>query len=77
MDNGLAPREAWPALMASAQAGDRDAYTQLLRAIVPVIRAIVRKQIADSVLVDDVIQDVLLAVHRVRHTYDPACPFLP
>lgn len=77
MDNGLAPREAWPALMASAQAGDRDAYTQLLRAIVPVIRMIVRKQIADSVLVDDIIQDVLLAVHRVRHTYDPACPFLP
>lgn len=77
MDNGLAPREAWPALMTSAQAGDRDAYTQLLRAIVPVIRVMVRKQIADSVLVDDVIQDVLLAVHRVRHTYDPACPFLP
>ena len=77
MDSGFAPREAWPALMARAQAGDRDAYTQLLRAIVPAIRTIVRKQIADSVLVDDVIQDVLLAVHRVRHTYDPACPFLP
>jgi RNA polymerase, sigma subunit, ECF family len=77
MDSGLAPREAWPALMARAQAGDREAYTQLLRAIVPVIRAIVRKQISDNVLVDDVIQDVLLTVHRVRHTYDPACPFCP
>ncbi|TCB93003.1 RNA polymerase sigma factor [Enterobacter wuhouensis] len=77
MDSGLAPREAWPALMASAQAGDRDAYTHLLRAIVPAIRGIVRKQIADRVLVDDVIQDVLLTVHRIRHTYDPACPFLP
>ncbi|PTM34788.1 RNA polymerase subunit sigma-70 [Enterobacter cloacae] len=77
MDSGLAPREAWPALMARAQAGEREAYTQLLRAIVPAIRAIVHKQISDSVLVDDVIQDVLLTVHRVRHTYDPACPFLP
>lgn len=77
MDNGLAPREAWPALMALAQAGDRDAYTRLLRAIVPAIRVIVRKQIADNVLVDDVIQEVLLTVHRVRHTYDPAFPFLP
>ena len=77
MDSGLAPREAWPALMARAQEGDREAYTQLLRTIVPVIRAIVRKQISDNVLVDDVIQDVLLTVHRVRHTYDPACPFLP
>jgi len=77
MDNGFAPREAWPALMAKAQAGDRDAYTQLLRAIVPAIRAIVRKQVADPVLVEDVIQDALLTVHRVRHTYDPTCPFLP
>lgn len=77
MDNGRAPRESWPALMVSAQAGNREAYTQLLQAIVPVIRAIVRKRIGDNALVDDVIQDVLLSVHRMRHTYDPAYPFLP
>lgn len=63
--------------MTKAQAGDRDAYTQLLRAIVPAIRTIARRQVSDSVLVEDVIQDVLLTVHRVRHTYDPNCPFLP
>ncbi|MDI3361861.1 sigma-70 family RNA polymerase sigma factor [Lelliottia sp. V89_10] len=77
MDNGFAPREAWPELMTKAQAGDRHAYTQLLRAIVPAIRTLVRRQISDPVLVEDVIQDVLLTVHRVRHTYDPGCPFLP
>lgn len=77
MDSGLAPREMWPALMARAQAGDRDAYSQLLRAILPAIRVLVRKQIADPSLMDDVIQEVLLTVHRVRHTYDPQCPFLP
>lgn len=77
MDSNLAPRETWPGLMARAQAGDRHAYSLLLRALVPVIRALVRKQIADPVLIDDVIQEVLLTVHRVRHTYDPACPFLP
>ncbi|MGF6270102.1 RNA polymerase sigma factor (sigma-70 family) [Lelliottia nimipressuralis] len=77
MDNGLALREAWPELMTKAQAGDRHAYTQLLRAIVPAIRAIVRRQVFDPALVEDVIQDVLLTVHRVRHTYDPDCPFLP
>ena len=27
--------------------------------------------------VEDVIQDVLVTVHRVRHTYDPARPFTP
>lgn len=70
-------RESWPALMALAQAGDQLAYTRLLKALVPVIRSQVRKQLADDALVEDVIQDVLLTVHRVRHTYDPAFPFLP
>ncbi|MFG1172573.1 sigma-70 family RNA polymerase sigma factor [Erwiniaceae bacterium CAU 1747] len=70
-------RESWPALMAQAQAGDRSAYTRLLKALVPVIRSRVRKQIFDDALTEDVVQDVLLTVHRVRHTYDPAFPFLP
>lgn len=70
-------RDEWPILMARAQAGDQQAYTRLLTVLVPVIRSMVRKQIDDAVLTEDVIQDVLLAVHRVRHTYDPACPFLP
>ncbi|WP_158783037.1 sigma-70 family RNA polymerase sigma factor [Pantoea sp. BAV 3049] len=77
MDKTDTPREEWPILMAQAQAGNQQAYTRLLTALVPVIRSMVRKQIDDAVLVEDVIQDVLLAVHRVRHTYDPACPFLP
>ncbi|XXN66434.1 sigma-70 family RNA polymerase sigma factor (plasmid) [Enterobacter ludwigii] len=70
-------RESWPALMEQAQAGDQLAYTRLLKALVPVIRSQTRKQIADDALVEDVIQDVLMTVHRVRHTYDPAYPFLP
>ncbi|WLI76355.1 sigma-70 family RNA polymerase sigma factor [Kosakonia sp. H02] len=70
-------RDEWPQLMAQAQAGDSQAYTRLLKALVPVIRSLARKQIADDVLIEDVIQDVLLTLHRVRHTYDPAAPFLP
>ncbi|VFS64332.1 RNA polymerase sigma factor [Raoultella planticola] len=50
--------------MAQAQAGDRLAYTRLLKALVPVIRSQIRKRIADDALVEDVIQDVLLTVHR-------------
>lgn len=77
MQTSDSARESWPALMEQAQAGDQLAYTRLLKALVPVIRAQTRKQIADAALVEDVIQDVLLTVHRVRHTYDPAYPFLP
>ena len=68
---------AWPALMSAAQDGDRQSYHRLLQEIIPVIRLLVRRRIYDPVLVEDVIQDVLLSVHRVRHTYDPSCPFLP
>lgn len=77
MGNPEVPREQWPAYMSRAQAGDRQAYAQLLRTLVPVIRAIVRKHVDNEALQEDVIQDVLLTLHRVRHTYDPTCPFLP
>ncbi len=73
---GTGPAE-WPALMVRAQAGDQGAYNRLLKACVPVIRAVVRRRIRDDGLVEDVVQDVLLTVHRVRHTYDPARPFVP
>lgn len=73
-----AARAAWPQLMVRAQDGDQAAYGRLLKAIVPVIRALVRRKIyQDDALVEDVVQDVLLTVHRVRHTYEPGRPFLP
>lgn len=77
MSNPAVPREQWPEYMARAQAGDQQAYARLLHTLVPVIRALARKQMNDEALIEDVIQDVLLTLHRVRHTYDPGCPFLP
>jgi RNA polymerase sigma-70 factor, ECF subfamily len=73
---GVAASE-WPDLMLRAQSGDQPAYNRLLRAIAPVVRTSVRRRIRDEALAEDVVQDVLLAVHRVRHTYDPDRPFLP
>ena len=67
----------WARLMCEAQAGDHAAYRRLLNEILPALRALVRKRIFDLVLVEDVIQDTLLAMHRVRHTFDPAYAFLP
>ena len=64
-------RTAW---MAAAQAGDRAAYAALLRDCVPVVQAVARRQGVPPSRVDDVVQDVLLTLHRVRHTYDPARP---
>ena len=68
---------AWPGLMRAAQDGDQRAYADLLRQILPVTRAMVRRRIHDPALADEVVQDVLLTLHRVRHTYDPDRPFMP
>ena len=67
----------WSRKMAAAQDGDRAAYDQLLRDIVPFLRAVVAAQHRQPDRVEDVIQDVLLTIHRVRHTYDPARPIRP
>lgn len=65
----------WGRLMEAAQTGDRVCYEKLLREILPYVRAIVRRHHAAPDRTEDVVQDVLLTIHRVRHTYDPARPF--
>jgi RNA polymerase sigma-70 factor (ECF subfamily) len=57
------------ALMAAAQDGDQDAYRMLLRECIPFIRAVAAQRV-DAGLVDDVVQETLVTVHRARHTYD-------
>lgn len=79
MDPSQATDEHFGRLMARAQQGDRDAYLTLLRAITPRIRQLVRRRRAflGESDVEDVVQEVLLSVHVVRATYDPARPLMP
>ena len=79
MDGPQAPDEHLSRLMARAQEGDSDAYVTLLRAITPRIGQLVRSKRAFLVAsdVEDVVQEVLLSIHGVRATYDPARPFMP
>jgi RNA polymerase sigma-70 factor, ECF subfamily len=67
----------WVALMRAAQGGDARCYEQLLRAVTPFIRSLTRRYCRDPQLAEDVVQDVLLTVHRIRHTWDPQRPFSP
>ncbi|HTI01977.1 MAG TPA: sigma-70 family RNA polymerase sigma factor [Acidisoma sp.] len=64
-------------LMAAAQRGDAASYQRLLKECVPVIAAVARRQGVFPDQVDDVVQEVLITIHRARATYDPARPFLP
>jgi len=71
-------REArWQRQMRAAQDGDKAAYEALLRDIMPLLRAIVQRTWRNPNDVEDIVQDVLVSLHTVRHTYDPARPFVP
>jgi RNA polymerase sigma factor (sigma-70 family) len=63
---------AW---MKAAQDGDRIAYDNLLRASIPFIKMVARRQGVPADLLDDVVQETLLTVHRIRRTYDSSRPF--
>jgi len=66
----------WSVYMARAQAGDRNAYRRLLEDVTPYLRSIAARHVRSGDI-EDVVQEVLLTVHAVRHTYDPARPFGP
>ena len=67
----------WSILMARAQAGERGAYRRLLDEITPYLRSLAVKSHRDPNDIEDTVQDVLLTVHAIRHTYDPTRPFGP
>ena len=66
---------SWGVLMVSAQAGDRAAYERLLRECAPLIRRIAQRQRVHADAMEDVVQEVLLTVHRARQTYEPGRSF--
>ncbi|HEV8677845.1 MAG TPA: sigma-70 family RNA polymerase sigma factor [Stellaceae bacterium] len=67
----------WSILMARAQAGDSWAYRRLLEGIAPYLRALAARRHREASDVEDAVQDILLTLHAIRHTYDPTRPFGP
>jgi RNA polymerase sigma-70 factor, ECF subfamily len=66
--------------MRAALAGDAASYRNLLQEITPFVRAVVRRSVGGGALggdVEDVVQEVLLAVHLKRHTWNAALPLTP
>lgn len=69
-------------LMRRAQDGDAEAYRECLsvsRVLVTLYatRVLGRMGIRDTGYAEDMVQEVLLAVHAKRHTYDPSQLFTP
>lgn len=67
----------WSTWMRAAQRGDAHAYESLLHALVPSLRGFVRHRLADPSAAEDVVQAVLLSIHRARHTWRAERPFGP
>ena len=61
----------WQRLMVAAQAGDQRAYADVLREASQFIRVIARRYHRDAGAVEDIVQETLLSLHRMRHTYEP------
>ncbi|UEM25183.1 sigma-70 family RNA polymerase sigma factor (plasmid) [Skermanella mucosa] len=70
-------RDHLAVLMRAAQAGNAAAYARLLREVAPIVRRTVGSRWGTGPDAEDIVQDVLLSVHAVRHAYDPGRPFLP
>ncbi|MBK6468566.1 MAG: sigma-70 family RNA polymerase sigma factor [Rhodobacter sp.] len=69
----------WAVLLRQALAGDGRAYRSFLAAVTPVVRGIVRARGRgfDAAQCEDVVQDVLLAVHLKRQTWRQDAPVRP
>jgi RNA polymerase sigma-70 factor (ECF subfamily) len=64
-------------LMERARSGDREAFRALFEEIGPLITRFLRRRMGDRSEIEDVCQEVAIAVYRSRHTYDSTRPFEP
>lgn len=67
----------WAAWMRQAQHGDGPSYERLLRETGAVIELYLRARFGDIDVLEDCVQECLLAMHLARHTYDPRRAFRP
>lgn len=86
ISNAAAPEEPvdlqiydlnWSIYMARAQTGDKDAYRRLLEDVAPYVRSLAARRLRNPNDIEDAVQDVLMTIHAIRHTYDSARPFGP
>jgi RNA polymerase sigma-70 factor (ECF subfamily) len=69
--------DRWKRLMLAAQAGQQREYAMLLQEAAVFIRAIARRHHRNTGLVEDVVQETLTSIHRMRQTHEPGRPVEP
>jgi RNA polymerase sigma-70 factor (ECF subfamily) len=70
-------RDLFSRLMADAQSGSSESYHKLLSQISVLLSKFLARRIGSADDREDLLQEILLAIHNSRHTYLPARPFYP
>ncbi len=63
--------------MKCALDGDARAYARLLEDTARMLRPFLSRRLHSSAEVDDVLQEILLSIHKARHTYDGKRSYKP
>ncbi len=71
------PADPLGSLMRRAQDGEAAAYADLLAGALKPIRAFLQRHYPGIRDAEDVVQESLITLHKIRHTYEPARPFIP
>ncbi|BAN36398.1 RNA polymerase, sigma-24 subunit, ECF subfamily [Sulfuricella denitrificans skB26] len=69
--------ENFEALMKLSLSGDKRAYAVLLQETARFLRPFLARRINSSSEVDDLLQEILISIHKARHTYDGERPYKP
>jgi len=64
-------------MMKQALAGDQRAYGDLLQETTRLLRPFLAKRLNNTNEVDDLMQEILISIHKARHTYDGNRPYKP
>jgi len=69
--------ETMEVLMQQSLAGDQHAYAILLHKTTALLRPFLSRRLNFSNEVDDVMQEILISIHKARHTFDGNRPYKP
>lgn len=64
-------------LFIAAQAGDKVSYNTLLTHVGRIAEGYCRRKAGDAPDIEDIVQDILISVHKALHTYSPERPCMP
>ena len=69
--------ERWHDYAVKAQGGDKVAYNKLLNETSTFARNYILRSLANPEWADDIVQEILISVHKSLNTYSPDRPFRP